>query len=861
MASRSATWFIKCVAALCTMFIVESSAAPNADIVFVGQIPNPTDFATANATFGNHLASIESIIRGGDLFIRYRDGKIKNLTRLAGYGNPGFQGAGAIAVRDPAVSWDGTQVIFSMVVGAPTEQYEGSTYFWQLYEVTGLGENDTPVITKVPRQPERYNNISPAYASDDTIFFTSDRPRNGEVHLYPQRDEYESQPTVSGLWNLNPATGALRLLDHAPSGVFEPIVDSFGRVVFTRWDHLQQDQQADDTDEYGAFDYSSEAREASRMNKKPEVFPEPRVRSLMEDSGANPHDFNHFFPWQINQDGTGHETLNHIGRHELHGYFDRSRNDDDNLEEHYAEDPPTIHREIENFFHVSEDPLRPGLFYGIDSPEFSTHAAGQVVTLQGDPARNGGNMPLRYITARSTASYDEANIHPDHSGLYRDPLPLSDGSVLVSHTNSKLPDENIGSTSEPRSRYDFRLKTLIPQGEVWVAGGSLTAGVQVSVSYFTPDEHASYSGPLWELQPVELIAKSKPRAGGSVVEAPERQVFEESGVDIDQFRRELAERNLALIVMRDVTSRDRSDLQQPFNVRVFEGFAQSIKLPGHVYDLSHLQLFQGDQIRGYGGVSSPERGRRVLSTFMHDALDANPPLSSGPRSSVRVAPDGSVAALVPARRALTWQLTDPEGGPVVRERYWLTFQPGEIRVCASCHGVNSVDQLGRQPPVNSPEALRSLLGYLRNNPLPEGPGPTPVPSPVPTAAAPGGYNLSVRGPAGSTLLSGRPVSLSVSSAEGAEQARLSLGIRVGAKLCPRRTRSFVTGSSHQRIIEGKAPRSRRKELSLVFTLHARAGIVATAQSVLTNPSGGVSRDRVLSRGEFRRLCANFRRLR
>ncbi len=46
---------------------------------------------------------------------------------------------------------------------------------------------------------------------------------------------------------------------------------------------------------------------------------------------------------------------------------------------------------------------------------------------------------------------------------------------------------------------------------------------------------------------------------------------------------------------------------------------------------------------------------------------------------------------------------------MVRERYWLTFQPGEIRSCASCHGVNRHDQTGNPPPMNEPEALRSLL--------------------------------------------------------------------------------------------------------------------------------------------------------
>jgi hypothetical protein len=58
---------------------------------------------------------------------------------------------------------------------------------------------------------------------------------------------------------------------------------------------------------------------------------------------------------------------------------------------------------------------------------------------------------------------------------------------------------------------------------------------------------------------------------------------------------------------------------------------------------------------------------------------------------------------------MTWQSVDPAGNPVVRERYWLTFQPGEVRVCSSCHGVNTRDQLGQAPPVQSPEALRALL--------------------------------------------------------------------------------------------------------------------------------------------------------
>ncbi len=62
---------------------------------------------------------------------------------------------------------------------------------------------------------------------------------------------------------------------------------------------------------------------------------------------------------------------------------------------------------------------------------------------------------------------------------------------------------------------------------------------------------------------------------------------------------------------------------------------------------------------------------------------------------------------------MTWQLTDPAGTGVVRERYWVTFQPGEVRVCGSCHGVNQFDQAGHTPPTNSPQALADLLAYWK----------------------------------------------------------------------------------------------------------------------------------------------------
>src|ERR1051325_5560947 len=130
-----------------------------------------------------------------------------------------------------------------MVKGAPRYAGDTNNFFWQLYELSGLPDGPY-VITAVPGQPTNYNNVGPCYLPDGKIVFASDHPRDGSPHLYPQLDEYNDFPTVSGLWSLDPVGGDLHLLNHTPSGVFSPSVDSFGRLVFVRWDHLVQDRNA-----------------------------------------------------------------------------------------------------------------------------------------------------------------------------------------------------------------------------------------------------------------------------------------------------------------------------------------------------------------------------------------------------------------------------------------------------------------------------------------------------------------------------------------------------------------------------------------------------------------------------------------
>ena len=707
--------------------VVSASAAPTNSILFVTQVPIPEDFTSIGAVFGNHKSDLESCGRGGDLWIRYSNGRLKNLTRAAGYGLWGEQHTNGIAVRQPCVHWSGTKAVFSMVVGAPRDQYDYREYYWQLYEITNfVNSNSVPVITKVSNQPTNYNNISPIYGTDDRIIFSSDRPRDGQRHLYPQLDEYEEAPTVTGLWSLNPTNGDLFMLNHTPSGAFSPILDSAGRVIFVRWDHLQRDQQADSdvldhTNSYGAFNWSDESVNSVTTTNVTEVFPEPRDdrTDLLAGTGLNGHSFNQFFPWQINEDGTEEETVNHVGRHELGGSYRRaSYNNDPNIDDLYYFGDKYNTNTIENFLMICEDPRTNGLFYGIDAPEFGTHSGGQLISLTGGTNLNADFMRIRYLTPRSTSSpADPDNVPASHTGFYRNPLMTTDGSMIAAHTSYHFDEGGAGDRDFPSTPFDFRLKFLVFTNGYYVPGATLTSGLTNRAVYWDPDVLVTQTNLLWELDPVEVVVRQRPVRPEPHIAAPELAAFSSAGVDVDSFKKYLKTHELALVVSRDVTTRDTNDQIQPFNLRIAGTNHQTIGASGKIYDVAWIQFFQGDQIRSlnHGNVGDPGYGRRVLAQQMHDPAADNPPLAIAAPGSVRLGADGSMAALVPARRALSWQLNDTNNVGVVRERYWLTFQPGEIRTCASCHGINSFDQAGHPPPTNTPTALVSLLNYWKTN--------------------------------------------------------------------------------------------------------------------------------------------------
>ena len=231
-----------------------------------------------------------------------------------------------------------------------------------------------------------------------------------------------------------------------------------------------------------------------------------------------------------------------------------------------------------------------------------------------------------------------------------------------------------------------------------------------TVTYFDNNLYrtVTYTGALWELQPVEVRTVEQPEAPVEELPEIERELLEaelggESGVaDLKQY---LVDNSLALVISRDVTV--RGDKQQDIDLKV-SGSDHQTAGPGTTpKEIAWLQFFEGRLLRGSGY----KDGRRVLARPMDSAPLPDEP--AAPEGAVKIAEDGSMAAFVPASRALSWQTTELDGTPAVRERYWLTFQPGEIRACTNCHGLNNNDVFNKPGPTNAPQALVDLLDWWK----------------------------------------------------------------------------------------------------------------------------------------------------
>ncbi len=818
---------------------------PANPILFVTQVPIPEEVNTRDLTqsfmsvaspFGNHLADTVHAGRGGSLFVRFSNGQVVDLLAIADWSAiPGGQpAADAMAVRNPAVNWTATRAMFAMTTGKPSGPADATPFLFQLYEITlptqaQLQANVKPVLSKVANQPAS-NNVSPVYAQGAKIVFASDRSYNGQPHL-AQREEYLSLPTVTGLWVLDPADPAsLKLLHHSPSGAFSPFVDSAGRVIFTNWDHLSRDTQAV-TDSRppdaslnetfvqtanGSGNFADESagaaftRVTAMAANSWDLFPEPRNfdrRTLVDFyPGLNGNAFNLFLPWMISVDGTGGELLNHVGRHEVGAAFTRSFTTDANLLDFNPAAAPSatngnyaIHNFFGSFFAPREDPLAPGVYYGADGPDLGTHGAGRIAKLvNAGTGVNPDTMQVAYLTNAAGAPPVKGgmNLPPQGSivpsgvdlDLYRTPLPLADGNLVASHVAVRQTDYNTGTVANPVpvAGYAFRLHSLKPpvgSGLYYTNDVTLTGGITINTSYWAGATQVAYNGPAWELDPVEVVARSEPAAPGAPAIHPVTAAqFAASNVHLPTFQKYLVANNAALAVSFDVTKRDRHDTQQPYNLRVSWSGHQTIKpgTGGAPYDIAWMRFYEADLRRGYApGGSTPIPGRRVVATPLHVTMAQNVQTAGAPAGAVRIGDDGSVAAILPAAKAMTWEMLADDAAKTsqVKERFWVTFQPGEVRTCANCHGINTADQTGAGPPANPPAALAALLAQWR---AAHPPGILQQVAATATAAKSAAFALiDVTRTAGST----GPASVSYATADGSALAGVAItegGAQAGA---------------------------------------------------------------------------------
>ena len=401
----------------------------------------------------------------------------------------------------------------------------------------------------------------------------------------------------------------------------------------------------------------------------------------------------------------------------------------------------TIHTFVNGMMWTREDPLSPGTFYGSDAVDLGTHGAGQIVRLNNAGVKNGqtqnpDGITVTYITGGANnnpkpgfvpivkpsinlpATGQTALTMANAETLYRTPVPLADGNLIASHVgNVTQTDYNVGTIAQPQTLYAFRLRSLKLSGQTYIPDVTLTAGININTTYWVGATQVSYNGPAWELDPVEVTPRNAPVAATASVDPVEAGVFATAGVHIPTFQKYLRGVGGALVVSRDVTRRDLHDRQQPFNLKITWSNTQATGAGGTIYSVAWIQLLQADLRRGYllGG-NTPAVGRRVVATPLHDTWAENLQDQNAPPGSLRLFDDGSFAAVVPAEKAMTWHLlgNDANKTSYVKERFWVTFQKGEIRTCANCHGINTSDQTGsiQNPvpkPTNPPLALAALL--------------------------------------------------------------------------------------------------------------------------------------------------------
>jgi len=185
--------------------------------------------------------------------------------------------------------------------------------------------------------------------------------------------------------------------------------------------------------------------------------------------------------------------------------------DDSNLVAPTFTNPTALH-----MLHVIESPSSLGTYFAVSPPEFGTHMAGPILSFNGAAGTNPENMVITYVTPIVSVPNPALGQSPLATAVnvYRNPLPLSDGSLLAVHSAVKQYDSNTGADAQhPRSRYDFKLRMLTTSGSTMVPdlNTSLASEPNVALTYYANGTLVTYAGaPLWELDPVEVTGANQP---------------------------------------------------------------------------------------------------------------------------------------------------------------------------------------------------------------------------------------------------------------------------------------------------------------------------------------------------------------
>ena len=160
--------------------------------------------------------------------------------------------------------------------------------------------------------------------------------------------------------------------------------------------------------------------------------------------------------------------------------------------------------------------------------------------------------------------------------------------------------------------------TLTNSGAFWTTNQFLTGGFDELAIYWDGATLVTNTGPLWELQPVEVRARPVPPLVVTPSPRSNNRFRLRKAWTCRPFRptsRNAAWRwSSAATSPRATPPTNSSRIISPFPA----ASATHRHNSGKIYNITHLQFLQADYLRGYTfGTTNLQPGRRILATPMH----------------------------------------------------------------------------------------------------------------------------------------------------------------------------------------------------------------------------------------------------